>query len=104
MMAEISKVNPGWHRLFDDPIPLPSGGQFITLRDAANHITKLPKAEHDTPTWQAATEALIMAPENRGPLLHARVGMLRALNAEKPVPTLGLRKKRVKKYKIIGGG
>jgi hypothetical protein len=30
------------------------------------------------PHWQAAIEALIMAAEDRGPLLHARVGMLRA--------------------------
>ena len=29
---------------------------------------------------QAATEALIMAAELRGPLMHARIGMLRALN------------------------
>jgi hypothetical protein len=41
---------------------------------------KLPTAEQDTAEWQAATEALIMAAENRGPLMHARVGMLRALN------------------------
>jgi hypothetical protein len=32
------------------------------------------------PHWQAATEALIMAAEDRGPLMHARIGMLRALN------------------------
>jgi hypothetical protein len=24
----------GWHRAFDDPIPLPNGGQLLTLRDA----------------------------------------------------------------------
>jgi hypothetical protein len=30
--------------------------------------------------WQAAIEALLMAAEDRGPLLHARIGMLRALN------------------------
>jgi hypothetical protein len=30
--------------------------------------------------WQAAVEALIMAAEGRGPVLHARVGMLRAIN------------------------
>ena len=41
---------------------------------------KLPKAEQELPEWQTATEALIMAAEGRGPLLHARVGMLRALN------------------------
>jgi hypothetical protein len=41
---------------------------------------KLSKADRDLPEWQAAGEALIMAAENRGPLLHARVGMLRGLN------------------------
>jgi hypothetical protein len=41
---------------------------------------KLPKAEQKLEAWQTATEALIMAAEGRGPLLHARVGMLRALN------------------------
>jgi hypothetical protein len=30
--------------------------------------------------WQAAIEALLMAAEDRGPLMHARIGMLRALN------------------------
>lgn len=37
----------GWKRRFDDPIPLPDGRQLVTLRDAGNYITKLPKAEHD---------------------------------------------------------
>ena len=41
---------------------------------------KLPKAEQEAPEWQAASEALIMAAEGRGPLLHARVGVLRTLN------------------------
>jgi hypothetical protein len=41
--------NKGWHRTFDDPIPLPDGGKLLTLRDAANYITKLPKREHDAP-------------------------------------------------------
>jgi len=49
---------------------------------AADYILKLPKAEQNLKEWQAATEALIMAAENRGPLLHARVGMLRALNRD----------------------
>jgi hypothetical protein len=40
----------------------------------------LPKAEQNLPEWQAAIEALIMAAEDRGPLMHARIGMLRALN------------------------
>ena len=53
---------------------------MITLQDGADHILKLPKAEQTVPEWQAATEALIMAAEDRGPLMHARIGMLRALN------------------------
>lgn len=31
----------GWHRPFDDPIPLPGGGKLLTLRDAANYITSV---------------------------------------------------------------
>jgi hypothetical protein len=63
----------GWKCPFEDPIPLPRGRQLVTLKDAADYITRLPKAEHKTPEWQAATEALIMAAENRGPLMHARI-------------------------------
>jgi hypothetical protein len=33
---------------------------------------KLPKAEQNVPKWQAAIEALIMAAEDQGPVLHAR--------------------------------
>jgi hypothetical protein len=52
----------------------------LTLRDAAAYIMKLPKAEQHLEEWQAATEALMMAAEDRGPLMHARIGVLRALN------------------------
>jgi hypothetical protein len=70
----------GWKRPFEDPVPLPRSRQLVTLEDAARYIQKLPKAEQETPEWQAATEALIMAAEGRGPLMHARIGVLRALN------------------------
>ena len=53
---------------------------MTTLQDAADHILKLPKAIEQLPYWQAAVEPLILAAEGRGPLLHARVGMLRAMN------------------------
>ena len=69
-----------WSRAFEDPIPLLRGRQLVTLKDAAAYIMKLPKAEQDLPEWQAATEALLMAAEDRGPLMHARIGVLRALN------------------------
>ena len=59
---------------------LPSGKKLITLRDAAEYITELPKAEHDTPEWQAAMEALLLVAENSGPPMFARIGVMRALN------------------------
>jgi len=72
-----------WSSQFDDPIPLPSGGQLRTLRDAANYITKLPKAEHNAPEWQAAIGALILVAEHGGPTMFARIGMMRALYSDK---------------------
>jgi hypothetical protein len=51
-----------------------------TLRNAATYITKLPKAEHSAPEWQAAMEALILVAENGGPTMLARIGVMRALN------------------------
>jgi hypothetical protein len=70
-----------WSRAFEDPIPLPRGRQLVTLKDAAAYILKLPKTEQQhLEEWQAATEALLMAAEDRGPLMHARIGVLRALN------------------------
>ena len=50
------------------------------LRDAANYIKKLPKAEHDTPEWRLAIQMLIDAAEDRGPMLFAKMGILRAVN------------------------
>ena len=35
----------------------------MTLRDAADYIIKLPKAEQNLEAWQTAVEALIMAAE-----------------------------------------
>jgi hypothetical protein len=70
----------GWSTPFDDPIPLPRGRQLVTLQDAGTYITWLPKAEHESPQWQAAIEALLRAAEGRDFLMHARVGMQRALN------------------------
>jgi hypothetical protein len=42
------------------------------LRDAAEYITKLPKAELSAPEWQAAMEALILVAESGGPTMLAR--------------------------------
>ena len=70
----------GWKRPFDDPIPLPDGGQLVTLKDAADYIMKLPKAEQNLEEWQTAIARLIGASEGRDFMMHARIGVLRALN------------------------
>jgi hypothetical protein len=70
----------GWARQFFDPIILPNGRKLVTLRDAAQYITKLPKAEHDTDEWQAAMQALLLVAELDGPTMFARIGVMRALN------------------------
>ena len=54
----------------------------LTLKDAADYIMKLPKAEQELEEWQTATEALILAAEGRGPLMHARIGVLRAIHRD----------------------
>ena len=73
------KSPKGWKRSFDDPIPLPGGRDLVTLEDAGTYITKLPKAEHEAPEWQAAMECLILVAEKNGPTMMAR-GVMRALN------------------------
>jgi hypothetical protein len=75
-----SSVAPNWSRKFDDPIPLSKGKELVTLRDAAQHIMKLSKTEHDAEEWQSAMEALLLVAEHNGPTMLARIGVMRALN------------------------
>jgi hypothetical protein len=35
----------------------------VSLRDAAEYITELPRAEHDADQWQAAMQALLLVAE-----------------------------------------
>ena len=67
-------------RPLDDSIKPPKGKPIVTLEDAAAYIMKLPTAQQQSPEWQAAGEAVIIAAEDREPLMHAHVGMMRALN------------------------
>jgi hypothetical protein len=70
-----------WDRPFDQPVPLPNGAPAHTLRDAANYIRKLPKSEHNRREWRLAVQMLIDAAEDRGPMMFARMGILRAIEA-----------------------
>jgi hypothetical protein len=70
-----------WKRPFEYPIALPHGRQLVTLQDAGDYITKLPKAEHSAPEWQTAIEMLMRAAETGGGwMMFARMGVMKALN------------------------
>jgi hypothetical protein len=76
-VTTIRGKNPvGWKRPFDDPIDLSHRRQLVTLQAATDYILRLPKAEQKLEEWQTATEALILAAEGRGPVMHARIGVL----------------------------
>ena len=74
-----------WDRPFAQPVPLPKGPPAQTLRDAADYIRNLPQPERDCQEWRLAIQMLIDAAEDRGPMLFARMGIVRALevNIEK---------------------
>ncbi len=73
-----------WDSLLPAPIPVPGAEPLVTLRDAALLIQELPKIQADQPVWQTAIEALMLAAEERGPLMHAQVGVMRALHPREP--------------------
>jgi hypothetical protein len=90
-----------WSKPFEDEIATPAGKTLRTLKDAANLIRKLPKGQADLPHWQVAIETLIMAAENRGPVLYAQIAVNRALRHGRPDPAKPPRRKSATTYRII---
>ena len=74
-----------WSTRFEDPIVLPDGRQLLTLKDAADYVTKLPTANSDLAQWQVAIEALMLC-RAAGHTLLARIAFLKALNRNVVVP------------------
>lgn len=73
-----------WSTPFDEPIRLPGGARLTTLQDAADFVMGLPEEVQQQQRWQVAVENLINAAEiGGGWLMFARIGMLRALNADR---------------------
>jgi hypothetical protein len=78
-----------WSLKLDDPITLAKGKAVQTLCDAADHITALPRQIAELDHWQTAIACLIAAAEGKGPIVTARIGVIRALSAaqRKPLAT-----------------
>ena len=68
-----------WSASFENPIILPNGRKLLTLKDAADYVTKPPKKESDLPEWQTAIEVLLLCSRG-GPTMMARIGVMKALN------------------------
>jgi hypothetical protein len=60
-----------WSTRFDEPIPLPDGGELRTLLDAGRYVDALPRSVHEREEWQMVMEVLLSAVEGREP---ARAG------------------------------
>ena len=71
------------------------------MRDAAQYIIKLPKAERHEPEWQTAAEVLMLIAKRGGDTMIAHIAMMRALHRHKPKPESAPRRKRAKVYKIV---
>lgn len=75
----------GWSAPLDKTFVPPKGKPIKTLADARDFLLKLPKARHKEDDVQAAIEAVIMAAEGRGPVLHATAGVGLVLNGRKGI-------------------
>ena len=72
----------GWTREFDEPIPLPDGGELRTLLDAGHYVDKLPRSMQEREEWQAVMEVLLSAVEGREPVRLAQVALTLAQTDE----------------------
>lgn len=91
-----------WSRRFDTPIAVDGKTTLRTLRDAGDHILKLPKAKRALPNWQLAAQLLLSAAEQGGILMMADIAMRQALAHGKPkVVKEEPGRKTAKAYRIV---
>lgn len=75
-----------WSKRFHVPIKLPNGSTIATLDQARRFLLALPEARHRDDDVAAAIEAVMMAAEGRGPVLHANTGIARVVYGEPQIP------------------
>jgi hypothetical protein len=77
-----------WKAPFDEPIRLANGKALRTLQDAARDNIALPPRETSQLQGQTAMFCLLAAAERRGPLMIARIAMIKALgDSDKVTPS-----------------
>jgi hypothetical protein len=83
------------------PLPIPGSKPLRTLRDVAKFLMGMPPRDRIQPHWLDAIEALIIVVEKNGPTMFARIGIMRALNREKPAPNAEPRRKKAEAYRVV---
>ena len=73
-----------WDQQFFGPIILPKRKPLVTLRDAAQYIIKLPKAERELPQWETAIEWLMLVREHGGDPMVPHIATVKALQQREP--------------------
>jgi hypothetical protein len=91
-----------WDRPFAQPVPLPKGPPAQTLREAADYIRTLPQPERERQEWRLAIQMLIDAAEDRGPMLLARMGIVRAIEGSVDAAVEPTRQGHAKQGKLKG--
>jgi hypothetical protein len=86
---------------FSDPVILLDGRKLVTLREAAQYIIRLPKAEQQATPWQTAVEVLMLIGERGGDPMFPYIAMMRALRGHEPKAPPAPRRKRAKAYRIM---
>jgi hypothetical protein len=89
-------VSDNWDATFIPAIPLPSGGQLVTFRDAGHYIDKLPKRHQADPLWQRAVKELLLAATDQVAWeFFARLSIMKALYRDRPAtPVLTVNRRR----------
>ena len=94
-----------WSQRFVPPIPLPAGGELVTLSDARSYILALSESEQAATKWQTAAGEVLQAasPPGKGPWIDfARIAMMQALYPrDGPRELPQKRRRRTKSYRII---
>jgi hypothetical protein len=83
LILNIAPAWKEWSRPFDEPIPLPDGGELRTLLDAGRYVDALPRSMHEREEWQMAMEVLLSAVEGREPVRLVQVALTLALQESK---------------------
>src|SRR5579872_5273775 len=79
--SSLGRMAESWDTEFESPIPLPSGAELVSLRDAIEYIRCLPESAREHEFWQMAIKDIARAVETPACRVIARRAVVRAIKA-----------------------